>query len=471
MGAASCHWGGACGNTSCKNKGGGSGAEEEEKEAPPSSSSSSSSSPWSNRPDDNFPPDLLSTDTEASHPLVVVASDASGGETGTWLQPSSLPELLRLLREFEGACKVVVGNTEVGIETRFKRSVFPRLVYPPPSIESLYDVAIGGRIDSDPRLVIGACVSLSSVQAACGDLLRDEGSPPGLRRIAEPIRDMLRWFASTQIRNAACLGGNLATASPISDMNPLLACMGSELVLASLSPDGGGDVIRRRRVNVSDFFLRYRTVDLRPNEIIESVEVPATSLALEYVVPFKQARRREDDISIVTSGMRVRLGINRDSTGYDVEEISLAFGGMAPTTVLAVETARGMTGRPFDEDTFRQGERALREELMLPPQRSGGAGRVPCGALRLLPSEVLRHRCRGTPARGRCGVVVLLCRRGAAPGTRRQGRREERRSQLLEGAQAQPEGDAASSRLEGREGVGGRGYRWEGTQGRRVQDF
>jgi xanthine dehydrogenase/oxidase len=32
---------------------------------------------------------------------------------------------------------------------------------------------------------------------------------------------MLRWFAGKQIRNAAAVGGNIMTGSPISDLNPV----------------------------------------------------------------------------------------------------------------------------------------------------------------------------------------------------------------------------------------------------------
>lgn len=44
--------------------------------------------------------------------------------------------------------------------------------------------------------------------------------------------------------------GNLATASPISDMNPLLAACGAEIVLMSARAG-------ERRVKVRDFFLGY----------------------------------------------------------------------------------------------------------------------------------------------------------------------------------------------------------------------
>jgi xanthine dehydrogenase/oxidase len=183
-----------------------------------------------------------------------------------------------------------------------------------------------------------------------------------------PIYDMLRWFASTQIRNVACLGGNLVTASPISDMNPMLASMGANLVLASLGDDHSS--VSRRTVPVSEFFLRYRVVDIQPTEIVEYVEVPILAPVFEYVKPFKQARRREDDISIVTSGMQIRLAVKDGK--YIIEHIAMAFGGMAPKTILAVETAKTMIGAEFSKTVFVEATKTLMNELKLPEAVPGG---------------------------------------------------------------------------------------------------
>ena len=113
-----------------------------------------------------------------------------------------------------------------------------------------------------------------------------------LRRIAGPIKNMLRWFASSQIRNVACLGGNLVTASPISDMNPMLAALGAKLVLSSVvgGEAGGGSPseVSRRKVSVSEFFLKYRTVDLKPYELVESIEIPILQPSLDESSPFWQ---------------------------------------------------------------------------------------------------------------------------------------------------------------------------------------
>lgn len=59
----------------------------------------------------------------------------------------------------------------------------------------------------------------------------------------------------------------------------------------------------------------------------------------EYFLGYKQANRKEDDISIVNAGMRVVL----DDTAK-VLDLSLAFGGMGPTTVMATTTMKQLQG-------------------------------------------------------------------------------------------------------------------------------
>lgn len=286
---------------------------------------------WKEKPNKMFPKELLDEGSSdcalLSRPLMVV-DRSEHHSVGTWFKPTSLVELLALLKHFgglgAGACKLVVGNTEVGIETRFKQANYPRLISPADSIRELFSISV-----TDNSLVIGACCPLSMIQHECEVL----GADPSLTRTVMPVRDMLRWFASTQIRNVACLGGNLATASPISDMNPMLASMGATLTLSSLNEK---DEMVRRKVKVSEFFLQYRTVDLKPTEVVECIEVPRLAPVFEYVKPFKQARRREDDISIVTAGMKIILAV-KDSK-LIIADAALAYGGMVRSISDTVDT-------------------------------------------------------------------------------------------------------------------------------------
>jgi len=61
----------------------------------------------------------------------------------------------------------------------------------------------------------------------------------------------------------------------------------------------------------------------------------------EYFFGYKQAHRRDDDIAIVNSGMRVMFEAGTDV----VKEVSLAYGGMAPTTVMAKKTMKALVGK------------------------------------------------------------------------------------------------------------------------------
>ena len=342
-------------------------------------------SKWLEQPETMFPTDLKDSGSAVSalleKPLAVIGK-SEFHKAGTWFKPTTLEEMLSLVKQFggmqEGGCKIVVGNTEVGIgkllqneaqgfvlfcsrfrtEARFKHAVYPRLISPAESIVSLFGLKV-----TEETLEIGSCTPLSKIQHECGSMSENNH----LQRTGQPIHDMLRWFASTQIRNVACLGGNLVTASPISDMNPMLAAMGAKLILSTM---GEGGAITRRSVLVKDFFLRYRTVDLAPTEIVEYVEVPLVKKQFEYVKPFKQARRREDDISIVTSGMKITLSAKDGK--WMIDDVCIAFGGMAPKTILAPKTMDVMKGQEFSPETFAAARAVLMGELKLPVGVPGG---------------------------------------------------------------------------------------------------
>ncbi len=65
------------------------------------------------------------------------------------------------------------------------------------------------------------------------------------------VSEQLRWFAGLQIRNTATLGGNIVTASPISDLNPLWMAMGAVFTVA-------GEGTGTKDIKASDFFIAYR---------------------------------------------------------------------------------------------------------------------------------------------------------------------------------------------------------------------
>lgn len=315
------------------------------------------------QPSEMFPGELkLLMEKEKTHQKDS-ASMAIITSTSSWYKPTTIDQMVSLLNKYPDA-KIVVGNTEVGIETKFKHAYFPRYISAS-SVPSLTSIE-----STSDNIIIGACTPLSKIQHFCENVVEQEqssGTGAGVR-VEYAIMHMLRWFASTQIRNVASLSGNLVTGSPISDMNPMLAALGAHVELIS-SSSSDGETIKKRTIAVKDFFLSYRKVDLNPGEFVSSIVVPRIqNKTYEYVLPFKQARRREDDISIVTSGMRVKL----DESTLTITEAAFSFGGMAPKTVMASKTAEFIVGKQWSRETFDEARKVLAEELKLPNIVPGG---------------------------------------------------------------------------------------------------
>jgi xanthine dehydrogenase/oxidase len=158
------------------------------------------------------------------------------------------------------------------------------------------------------------------------------------------------------------VGGNVCTASPISDLNPLWIACGAEFELESL--DAG-----TRRVPANEFFQGYRSTALKPDEVLRSVILPLTEKG-EYVREFKQSHRREDDIAIVTAGMRCKFDII-DNVPH-VADISFGFGGMSFKTVTCPKTRAALVGKPWTDDTLKLALKTLPEDLPMSPDVPGG---------------------------------------------------------------------------------------------------
>uniref|UniRef100_A0A672VB00 Xanthine dehydrogenase/oxidase n=1 Tax=Strigops habroptila TaxID=2489341 RepID=A0A672VB00_STRHB len=265
------------------------------------------------------------------------------GERVMWIQPTTLKELVALKSQYPNA-KLVVGNTEVGIEMRLKNMLYP-VIIAPAWISEMNAVQ-----HTETGVTFGAACSLSSIEEVLRKAVAE--LPPYKTEVFQAVLEQLRWFAGPQIRNVAALGGNIMTASPISDLNPVLMASGSKLTLVSKG---------KRTITMDEkFFTGYRKTIVKPEEILLSVEIPYSKKG-EYFSAFKQASRREDDIAIVTCGMRVLF---RDGTSQ-VKEIKLSYGGMAPTTVLALKTY-------WNEKLLQDACHLLAGEMDLSPSAPGG---------------------------------------------------------------------------------------------------
>eukprot|EP00736_Rhodelphis_marinus_P010349 Rmarinus@m.10032 len=298
-----------------------------------------------------------------------------------WYRPISLDRLLYLKSKHRRDARIVVGNTELGIESKFKNATFPVLICPS-SIPELSELSFvtadetrikASDLDADTGVKVnslwcGSSVTLGRLQTELTNAL--ETLPSEKMDPVRSILENLRWFAGHQIRNAGAVGGNLATASPISDLNPVW--QGGDAVIVVKSQNG------ERRVSADEFFISYRQVNLADDEVLLRVEVPL-SRKFEYMRAFKQARRRDDDIAIVSAGMRLRLDATTcsDTTprtrAFQIDSALLSYGGVAPITKRLKKVESLLVGRSLFEDNLVDSVlEALRDDIRLAANAPGG---------------------------------------------------------------------------------------------------
>ncbi|EMC95084.1 hypothetical protein BAUCODRAFT_577650 [Baudoinia panamericana UAMH 10762] len=258
---------------------------------------------------------------------------AFGNKRKRWYRPVTLKQLLEIKSVYPSA-KIIGGSTETQIEVKFKAMQYTVSVY-------VGDIAeLRGYTFADDHVEIGGNVTLTDLE----DLMRKAVDQYGKDR-GQPfaaILKQIRYFAGRQIRNVGTPAGNLATASPISDLNPVFVATNAVLVAKSLD--------ETTELPMSEFFKGYRLTALPPDAIIASIRIPVFREKGEYMRAYKQAKRKDDDIAIVNSALRVRLGED-----HIVEDCTLVYGGMAPITIAAKKATEYLHGKKFSDPKTLEG--------------------------------------------------------------------------------------------------------------------
>jgi len=302
-------------------------------------------------------------DTELIFPSALWKYDPQplcyGNDKKIWFRPTSLEQLL-ILKDAYPSAKLVGGASEVQVEVRFKNSDFAVSVYVSDVPELNYTkLPLEAELRTAKELVIAANTPLTELESICKEVYAKLGKRA---MVLEALRKQLRYFAGRQIRNVASLAGNIATASPISDANPVLLAAGATLE-ATNKIRGTFDL------PMTQFFVAYRTTTLPSDAVLSRIRIPLPAPGVREVLKaYKQAKRKDDDIAIVTAAFRVRL----DKQGI-VEQVSLVYGGMAPTTKESAITQQALQGkRWFHSETLDIALAALLEDYDLAYSVPGG---------------------------------------------------------------------------------------------------
>ena len=257
-----------------------------------------------------------------------------------FVRPADLPDALALLREHPEAL-ILGGSTDVGVAINLL-GLRPGLVLAIDHLPELRGLHVG-----QTEIRVGAALTLTEVER-------------GLAGRVPLLAELLPQFASPLIRNAATLGSNLATASPIGDAAPALLALEADVVLTG--PDGD------RTVPIDGFFTGYRQTVRQPDELIRELRIP---LPLAPTVMFhKVAKRRFDDISSVAVAVALEV---RDDV---VTRVRIGLGGVAATPLRARATEAALEGMRWSPDTIERASAVLATEgTPISDQRASAAYR------------------------------------------------------------------------------------------------
>jgi xanthine dehydrogenase small subunit len=234
-----------------------------------------------------------------------------------FIAPRSLTELTDVLARTPAAL-ILSGGTDVGLWVTKQHRDLPLIV-------TTERVAALRRIErTETHIILGAAVTYADAMET-------------LAALHPAIGGLMRRIGARQIRERGTIGGNVANASPIGDMPPLLLALDAVLIIASASGV--------RRLPVDAFFKGYRTTALAPGEVLAAIEIPRPAADIRLGL-YKVSKRFEQDISAVCGAFALRL------EGAQVAGIRIAYGGMAAVPRRAPAAEASLTGQPWNADSL-----------------------------------------------------------------------------------------------------------------------
>ncbi len=229
-----------------------------------------------------------------------------------YIKPFSISEAIKYIKNNSDAI-IINGSTDIALRQTKKNEFFPKII----DLSDVYDLKHIKENEKSYNIGSGTCIE-------------------NLRKYfivkLPELYEILTVFASLQIRNIATIGGNIASASPIGDLLPLLFAYRAKIKLKSLNND--------RLVDIEKFILGYRKTDLKKDEIISEIIIPKNN-GNKLIKSYKISKRKNLDIATVHGAFSIAIEKNI------ITDIIIAFGGMSDMTKRAINTEKFFLGKKW----------------------------------------------------------------------------------------------------------------------------
>jgi CO/xanthine dehydrogenase FAD-binding subunit len=240
------------------------------------------------------------------------------------LEPKTLGDALNTLHERSDKIKLIAGGTDAIIQLKDRTLQTKELL----DISRLNELRYIRREGSTIR--VGALSTYS-------DILESSLLDPSCRILVNASKTI----GSLQIQNRATIGGNLANASPAGDTIPPLYALAATVTVQNHKGT--------RHIPIEQFFLGYRKIDLRPDELITEISFDAVEKPSDAIF-LKLGLREAHFISIAS----VAVWVQWAPDGTRISDIRVALGAVAPVVIRAPKCEEFLRNRGLEDHVIWQ---------------------------------------------------------------------------------------------------------------------
>ena len=305
--------------------------------------------------------DAMASSRQATSSATGTIAPALTQESRKLFIPQSVAELNQVLAAHPKAT-IWAGGTDLGLSVT-QHLVDHDVIVQLSAIDelkswSLQDLSQNADGQSKGNNGIESAVASSAVQSlVLGAGMSYNSMLPILEQHFPEFANLFERIASPQIRNMGTIGGNVANASPIGDLPPILLALDAHIHIrhcAAVDDDSKQASCIDEIIPISEFFLDYKKTKLRAGSYVVSLHVPLMQ-DHQHLYIHKISKRYEDDISACLLAARIDLSAD----GTNIQNAKFGLGGMAAIPLLAENCQQALIGQPVEVASFEQAAQML----------------------------------------------------------------------------------------------------------------
>lgn len=277
--------------------------------------------------------------------------------------PKSQSELEQLLASYPDAI-LWAGGTDLGLSITQQFVDFKTII----QLSNINVLQQWSCVENNEKgiqtLILGAGMTYQQLQ-----------SP--LEEYIPQFAKILKRIASPQIRSMGTIGGNIANASPIGDLPPILLALDAKVhirhcpqnssnytnldtALVGTDPTINEDIkgFVDEIIPLADFFISYKQTKLQSGSYIKAIHVPLLAKHQQLTV-HKISKRFEDDISACLLALRIDL----NEASNEIIDSRIGLGGMAAVPLLALNSQQKLINTGLEMESFKACAAALAEDV------------------------------------------------------------------------------------------------------------